>query len=486
MDISMDFSSINSYQKVYTGESVCKLSSDAVIPDTYEDISRLLGTEFSYKIISKDALFGKVSISGELEAVSLFVSENSDKPSSLRTVMPFTADFSCDDIDSASIPVASIKIIASDCRELNPRKIGINADAAVSVEVYNKSELNFPLAPSNAGNVFFKTEDISVNYISMVSEKLSTLDDEREADNASEIISSNTEYAYDSYELVGSRLIVKAHAHSRVIMQKANGEVSVNEFDIPFSQLFDSNENADISDCKLFLLPAGEYYELIDGVLNTELRIVSQLVCIEHKDLSCVTDAYACGFAYSLGKDEMKIISSSESSSLIQAASVSYDLPADVVNVIISSIKFGKISSTAETVNVPIVINAMYSDKDNRLFSFRVRDNVEFEKSDCMCLEPAITSSKCALIGGKAQFELQVTLKCMPCVVSSVNIISSVSVNEEEKLPLRPSLYIVRADSNDLWSISKKYAADQNRILDINAMSDDDNICGKMLIIPTI
>lgn len=485
MDITMDFKSINSYQKVFSGENVCKLSSDAVIPDTFDDISRLLGTEFSYKIISKDALFGKVTISGELEAVSLFVSENNEKPESLRTVMPFSADFSCDDIDSASIPVASIKITASDCRELNPRKLGINADVAVSVDVYNKSELNFPIAPENAENAFFRTEDIGINYISMVSEKLSTLDDERKIDNAAEIISSNTEYIYDSYELVSSRLIVKAHTHSRVIILKTGGEAVISEFDIPFSQLFDSSENSDIPDCRLTLAPAGEYYELIDGVLNTELRVVSQLVCFEHRELECVTDAYACGCDYSLSKDSMKIVSKSECSDIKKTVSVSYDLPADAVSVLISSVKFGKVNSAGSDINIPIIINAMYADKDNNLFAFRVRDNIEFTDVKCEKVEPIINSINCAIIGGKAQFELQITLRCLSCVGANVDIISAVLLSDEEKAISRPSLYIVRADSNDIWNISKKYGADQKRIIAINEISGEDSICGKMLLIPT-
>lgn len=483
MDISMDFSSINSYREVYSGEKVCKLGADAVIPDTYDDIERLLGTEFSCRIISKDALFGKVTVSGELEAVSLFSTENSDKIASLRTVMPFSADFASEDIDSASFPVADIRIIASDYRELNPRKLGINAAVSIFLSVYNKSELSFPTAPGEADKAFFKTEQVSVNFVSAVSEKLSTLDDERETDAVS-VLSGNTQYDFDSFELIGGRLIVKSHAHSRVVLLKESGEVMLSEYDIPFSQLFDCDEGTEVSDCELTVTPAGEYYELTDGILSTELRVVSQLVCHEKKEISCVTDAYACGCEYELKTNTLPIASEIKRFIESKTASLSFDLPENSDEVIISSVKFGKSGLSGGVVTVPVVLNALFSDKSKRVYPIRLRDSIEFSGVECECFEAVLSSAKCAVISGKAQFELQTELRCRSINTRDIELISGITLKDECK-KAKPALYIVRAENGDIWSIAKKYGADQRRIGDINSISDGDSISGKMLLIPT-
>ena len=485
MDISMDFQSFNSYQKIYSGENVCKLSADAVIPDTYNDIARLLNTEFSCKIISKDSLFGKVTVSGEVEATSVFLAEEMNSPSVLRTVMPFTAEFSSDDIESSTIPVAAVRIIASDWRELNPRKIGLNADVLVSLEAYNKAEMSFPAAPTETeAKAFFKTESRTINYISLVSEKLTTLDDEHEAENAEELISANTDYFSDSFELIGSRLIVKGHSHSRVLYRKNDGKLSSLEYDTQFSQLFDSEEDADIADIAFALLPAGEYYELIDGAISMELRVVSQLVCYENKEIACVTDAYACGCEYELSYDKKQITSARERNMLNKSVNVSYDLPDYAASVFVSSVKFGKITASGNGINVPLVINAMYSDKDNNLYSFRVRENVEFNDVQCNNAEVILDSVNCGLLGGKAQFETKITLRCTKFIIDEISAVTAMSVNTDRKPSECPSLYIVRAEDNDIWSISKKYGADQNRIKAINEIFDEEDICGRMLLIP--
>lgn len=485
MDISMDFQSFNSYQKIYSGENVCKLGADAVIPDTYNDIARLLSTEFSCKIISKDSLFGKVTVSGEVEATSVFVAEEMNSPSVLRTVMPFSAEFSSDTVESSTIPVAAVRIIASDWRELNPRKIGLNADVLISLEAYNKAEMSFPAAPTETeAKAFFKTESRTINYISFVSEKLTTLDDEHEAESAEKIISANTDYFSDSFELIGSRLIVKGHSHSRVLYRKNDGKLSSMEYDTPFSQLFDSEENADIADISFVLLPAGEYYELIDGAISMELRVVSQLVCYESKEITCVTDAYACGCEYELSDEKKQITAVRDKNMLNKTVTASYDLPADAAAVFVSSVKFGKTTPAGNGINVPLVINAMYSDKDNNLYSFRVRENVEFEDVQCNNAEVILESVNCGLIAGKAQFETKITLRCTECRADEISAVTAMSVNTDVKPSECPSLYIVRAEDNDIWNISKKYGADQSRIKAINAINDDDDIRGKMLLIP--
>ena len=318
----------------------------------------------------------------------------------------------------------------------------------------------------------------------MVSEKLTTLDDEHEAENAEEILSYNTELSSDSYELIGSRLIVKGHSHSRVLYRKSDGRISSMEYDTPFSQLFDCEENADIADIAFILLPAGEYYEIIDGAISMELRVVSQLVCYENKEISCVTDAYACGCEYELEEEKRQISVQRDKNKLNKSVTAVYDLPADAASVYVSSVKFGKITPAGSGINVPLVINAMYADKENNLYAFRVRENTEFEDVQCDNAEVILASINCGLIGGKAQFEAKIELQCTESRIDEFTAVTAMKLNTDAKPIKSPSLYIVRAENSDIWSISKKYGADQNRIKAINEICDDDDIRGRMLLIP--
>ncbi len=485
MDVLMESKSFNSYQKIYSGEKMCKLSADTVIPDTFDDISRLLTTEFKCKIISKDVNFGKITINGEIEANTLFVPENSDIPETVLSSIPFNAEFSADDVDSSSIAVASMNVVAADWRELNPRKFGVNADVLVEVKAYSRTELSFPaVQPDDCERIFYKSENRIIKNISLVSEKLASIEDEHEIPDSSAILSTVTDCIFDSSELVGNRLIVKGHTHSRIIYRKQSGEVASLEYDTAFSQLFDHDDGAEIADCDCYMMPAGEYYEINGNMLNMELRIVLQLICYESRDLTYISDAYSCGCEYELSTDEKSVISERETLIKMQNIQLSYDLPEGYKSICISNACAGKMTVSGTAVNVPIIINAISSGADSGVFSFRVRGNAEFEDIICENLKAYVDNVGCAVIGGAAQFEATVKLKGACDKSESLAAVSAISVNVEVNKNISPSVIIARAESGDVWDIAKKYGADQNRVAEINSIQDGEDIKGRMLLIP--
>lgn len=485
MDVLMEPKSFNSYRKIYSGEKLCKLSADTVIHDTFEDISRLLTTEFKSKIISKDVNYGKITVNGEIEAVSLFIPENGSTPESVFSTIPFIADFSADDVDSSSVAVASINIVAADWRELNPRKIGVNADVLVEVKAFSRTEMSVPCAqPEACENAFFKSETKNITNISLVSEKLASIEDEHEISDADAILASNTDCFYDSSELVGNRLIVKGHTHSRIVYRRQSGDVSSLEYDTAFSQLFDHDENADITDCDCVMLPAGEYYEINGEMLCMELRMVIQLVCYENREVTYVADAYSCGCEYELNTDDMDVIADRETVIKAQNIQLFYELPEKAGTICVTSASTGKLTMSGNTVNVPVIVNAISDGGDKGAFSFRVRGNAEFEDISCENLSACVDSVNCALIGNNAQFDVSVKLKGNCDIGDNIKAVISINVNTEVTKNISPSVIIARAESGDIWDIAKKYGADQNRISEINSLQDGEDITGRMLLIP--
>ena len=485
MDVLVEPKSFNSYRKIYSGEKLCKLSADTVIPDTFEDISRLLTTEFKSKVISKDVNYGKIVINGELEAATMFVPENSTFPESVYSTIPFTAEFPADEVDSSCSVVAEIRIVAGDWRELNPRKVGLNADVVVEVKAFSRSEMSVPCEqPKECDRAFFKSDTKKIKNISLVSEKLASIEDEHEIPEESVILSSNTDCIFDGSELVGNRLIVKGHTHSRIIYRMRAGDIASLEFDTAFSQLFDHEENADIADCECVMLPAGEYYEINGSKLNMELRIVLQLVCYENRELTYVSDAYSCGCEYELSTDDINVTSDRESTVMTQGIQLVYELPENTNVVYVSSVCTGKLTMAGSTVNVPVIINAI-GIGEGGAFSFRIRGNAEFNDINCDNLRTWTDSVSCAVIGNSAQFEATVKLKGNCDNSENIKAVISITVNTEVTKNISPSVIIARAESGDIWDIAKKYGADQNRIKDINKLQDGEEIAGRMLLIPT-
>lgn len=486
MDITIEPKSFNSYREIFSGDKICKLSADAVIPDTYDDISRLLVTEFNLKIISKDVSFGKITVSGEVEANTLFIPEKSTTPESVITSIPFTADFAAENADSSSFAVAQLRLIAADWRELNPRKIGVNADVAVEVKAFSRMEMNIPCdRPENCDGAFFKADTKQVKSISLVSEKLATIEAEHEAEGIKDVVFGGTECFCDSSELVGNKLIIKGHTHSRIIYRMENGELSSLEYDTPFSQLFDHDEDAEISDCETTMLTAGEYYEVNGSMLNMELRVVMQLVCRVNREVTYVADAYFCASEYELVTDETEVTVENESTVYEQNIQLSCELPENQRKICVTGAQTGKLSLSGSTVTVPVTVNALSLGDDN-VYSFRLRGNAEFEDISCENLRAWTDNISCAIIGNHAEFEARVKLKGNCAVKDRIEAVSAISVNVEVNKNISPSVIIARAESGDIWDIAKKYGADQNRVAEINALQDGEDIRGRMLLIPKV
>lgn len=484
MDITMESKSFNSYCEVFSGEKLCKLSADTVIPDTYDDISKMLVTEFEIKIISKDMSFGRITVSGEVEANTLFVPENGNTPESVITSIPFTAEFSAEDVDSSSIGVATLKLIAADWRELNPRKIGINADVLVEVKAFSRTEMNIPcIQPEACEKAFFKSETRHIKNISLVAEKLASIEDEHEISDIEAVLSCGTECCYDSAELVGNRLIVKGHTHSRIIYRRQSGELDSLEYNTAFSQLFDHDENTELYDCDCAMLKAGEYYEINGNMLSMELRIVMQLVCYENREVTYIADAYSCGCEYELITDETEITAELEKIINTENVYLNYDLPENLNKVFASGVSTGKLSLSGDNVNVPVVINAI-SVGDGNAYAFRVRGNAVFENMSCENLSAWIDGVSCSAVGNKANFEVSVKLKGNCAISDKISAVSVISVNVEVNKNISPSVIIARAERGDIWDVAKKYGADQNRVAEINSVQDGEDIRGRMLLIP--
>ena len=68
---------------------------------------------------------------------------------------------------------------------------------------------------------------------------------------------------------------------------------------------------------------------------------------------------------------------------------------------------------------------------------------------------------------------------------AAVSALSSAAVQDEpDSAGRRPSVTVIRADSDDLWLIAKKYRADADEILKCNQLDGSEALCGRILLIP--
>ena len=67
MEISLERNYQTAYKAGEKLQKICEASCEIVVPDTKDDIRRILRTDAKYKLRSKDADNGRITLLGEVE-----------------------------------------------------------------------------------------------------------------------------------------------------------------------------------------------------------------------------------------------------------------------------------------------------------------------------------------------------------------------------------------------------------------------------------
>lgn len=494
MDISLERKFLSSFREIGSEKKVCNISSDIIVPDTKADILRVVLTNGEYSIRSKDVESGKVLICGELKVNVVYVPESGTPLSTLCTDIPFECEFEVESADSGCAAIAEIDVISVDTRILNPRKIMINAQVAVSQKCFCNADFSWYSSPGNAPkNTFFKKSSAEARLISAVDEKTFSLEDNfamQCVDEETQLIATPVLFCTDSADIVGSKLIVKGHADIKTVV--CNGaDIHIGETSVSFSQIFELPERDIMPDYTVSILPTGDFFELKDGNVSFEIHAVMQIVCTETKGIEFVEDAYVCGAETALDEEDRTVCISERTLCQIETAQFTQSADFDIEKVFYLSGIVGTPKVSDGELTVPLTVEGVCASVDEQIRSVKLHGSAKFEleieENETIDSTSACISSLKSSINGKdltvtAAVAAQVQLK----QTRTLQIVSSMAVTEPKESIQTASVYMCMAQTNDLWDIAKHYSSDIEMIIALNELDEDTDIVGRLLIIPRI
>jgi len=491
MDVKLDRRELRSFRMICNEEKTAEAVAETVVPDTQDDISRILSSEHSCCIKSKDIGSGRIAVRGEVHTTVLYLPE-SGGICHLELTAPFNAEFMCSEADSGSFALSEISIIAADTRLNNPRKVSVRAELTVSVICYKDMSTELFAVPEEVcGTVFFKNESAKISSVVLATEKTFTVNDEHSLPSAAteyELLHGSAKCLFDSSERVGSRLIVRGHLEISACIKDAEENLYCPEFSSPFSQLFELSDGEGELYSDVTMLLTGEYFEIMGGQLCADVHVLAQLVCSEEQEIEYICDAYACRGAYGTKREET-VFSRIESDSCAgESFSLRYDSGAPVSKVLHSSARADRAAVRDGRVSVPISVDLLFQRADGTLDSCRVRESLTSENltpTGGERITAAVTGLSAVPAGDSIDIKAELKI-CRKCDVHEIiNAVCAMSVEDCEKCD-RASVYITKAESADLWSLAKKYGSSEKAIITANAVETADEAVGKMILIPVI
>ena len=481
MDISLERNYLTAYRAGERMEKLC----DIVVTDTKDDILRILISAAKYKLRSKDAENGKISIRGELEVNTAYVPEGGGIDT-LRADMPFECVFENESIRAGGFALAEISIVSLDTRILNPRKIMVTAKLLCSVKYYDVDEYEWYQKPSNcACRAFYKEKTLNAFFIDSACEKSFSIENDFEITDAEEdaaILYTSTSFITDSAEAVGSKMIVKGHSESEITVISGGKLKKYTRMDA-FSQIFELSERDTVPEYSAYAVQTGDFFELNNGIISYELSAVMQLICRKKTPVGLLCDAYACDADIVTEKTDTKLCVSVSREKKTEPVRLDQSFEHDIISTDSVSLTVGVARETDTGLSIPLYADVIYTSSDGELRACRIHGSVNTDCGKNGEYRISVQNVRASYNGREINVSAELVLVFECFAYESCECIRSMSIGEGTCNCDRSSVYIARYD-DDLWQLAKRYRSDVEAIKALNGADEIDKLRGKLIVIP--
>ena len=138
------------YKKLCNSVSEANSDTELIVPDSLEDILRILSCRRQCRIREKNVGQDAVSVNGEIDVTVMYIPETGDGVRVVGTTIPFEINFSAPGADSTSSAVTKLLALNADAKAVNPRKILISTSTVMELSCYKYSDVCWFEPPENA------------------------------------------------------------------------------------------------------------------------------------------------------------------------------------------------------------------------------------------------------------------------------------------------------------------------------------------------
>lgn len=478
------------YKRLCSSASEAHSDTELIVPDTLEDILRILCCRRQCRIREKTVSQDTVFVSGEIDITVMYIPETGDGVRVVGTTTAFELSFDAPGADSTSLAVTKLLSLSADAKAVNPRKISISANVFMEQCCYKYVDVCWMQPPAEARDkLFFKTQELKCRSIELVSEKTLSIEDELDLPeelHGGDFVTAFSSIKLGGSEVVGTKLIVKGTAEIEALYL-VSGMPRQASFSLPFSQLFELTDSCTQPEVSAFAMVTGQYFEAFDKKLSADIRAAIQIVCNQERSIRYISDAYSCKKQLGLTRSELRCLTKVEQDSQTRSVRLSYNSDYGAEEILFSSACAACAEMGEKNVLIPVTADVIYKDRDGELRACRIRGKTQFElNSDHRPNEAYVTSVSvsASAVGDGVNADISVTLAMKYLSYDSVFMISEVDETELDREKSDAALYMCRCSDGDLWSLAKKYGSDVELIKLINEI--DGTPDGRLLLIPVI
>ena len=157
-------------QTVYREES-----AESIVPDTLPDIARIVDAMGTACIRDWELGTDEVTVKCTVRTSVLYMAEDDRKLYKLEMPVSFTQRVELRGAEPSCDLLCSCALVSADARAVNPRKVSVRVNTAITSRLYAKTEESFTTGADDMRECCVKTEEVSFTTVSAVTYKNFTL-----------------------------------------------------------------------------------------------------------------------------------------------------------------------------------------------------------------------------------------------------------------------------------------------------------------------
>ncbi len=510
MDLNVKKFGLTCCETVFEQMIEQSVDTDVVMPDYYSDIERVLKCVVTPRIASKSINGSQLTVEGNI-SICVIYTDPENALNSFENIINFskTIDIGLSTTQPNIMVKASTGYI--NCKAATNRKLDVHGAINLVVKITeNKVAEVISDISSDCVEQLCETIDATVPVSSadkslIIDEEVSLQDSQPEIEK---IIRCDSRAIVSESRVIGNKCIVKGNIIIKVLYCTENSR-KTNTFtgELPYSQVVELNgadENCEIVACAEIChinvrCREDESGEMRKLAVDSKLNISVTAYC--NNKVPVVVDAFSPKYEAEIASEEIGFEQIGGGIRERFMCRKTLDFGAAIIGSIAdmwctTTVKSIKHKGGKLLLEGTAVISVIGFDNDAVPIHFERSLDFEYISDDVLNsqnlrYDANILTLNCGYNilsenAVDANIELEINVKAF--AVNKINLLTAINVNENAKKTADDSAIVMYYpdEGETVWDISKKYNTSPELVKEINELTPDNRLDGKMLLIPCV
>jgi hypothetical protein len=485
-------------------------TAETIVPDYCPDIARIIDTEGTVFLHSRELRDGRAEVAGTVRVTVLYTPEGEGGIRALDFTIPFSGETDGRAMTDCVCLQAETETEFLETRMLNPRKVFTHCKLVTRLTGYRKAPLCCCTDAEAAPELCLekRQETQNTTLVTRITEKDFTFTDEIDLspgkEGASEVLLSRTAAEVTETKIVGNKLILKGLFRVSLLCRTAAGQCRAAGGELPFSQIMEvegAEENESVSVGLQFTgsdIQIGGAGEQDGRQISVTLYVHAMALLRRQQTVTLLSDLYSTAYDVDYEVQPVQLTDYADTVTRRQTVREVLEIGVVAESVLAISVTCGSVSALREggsstTLRGVAVIRVLYTDEGGvpLMAERRVDVSCQLElPEDCRVAARACCPEEAqGSIGDRGievrfpvEFQAQVSTRKKKLCLSGAKL----NNDAPKDLSKAPSLVLRSLGREEtLWMLAKGYNTTMADILAANGLESEGDIPReKLLLIP--